>query len=146
VSIIFVGIFSFVVQVAFRGLLYGSSSSSRNNKDKGGGAIILVILIVSIVAYFLSILFKFALSRRREYLADAGAVELTKRPLALASALRKISGHSKIKTVKSEDLESMFIENVPGDSESSMGFLGGLGGLFASHPPIEKRIQVLEQF
>lgn len=146
VTIVFVGIFSFIVQIAFRSILFGGMGSSRKNKDDGKG-LMLVILVVSAVAYFLSILFKLALSRRREYLADAGAVEMTKKPLALANALKKISGHSKIESVKSEDVESMFIENVPGDSsEDSMGFLGGLGGLFSTHPPIAKRIQVLEQF
>jgi heat shock protein HtpX len=146
VTIVFVGIFSFIVQIAFRSLLFSGMSSNRKNKDDGKG-LMLIILIVSVVAYFLSILFKLALSRRREYLADAGAVEMTKNPLALANALRKISGNSKIESVKSEDVESMFIENIPGDSEDdSMGFLGGLGGLFSTHPPIDKRIQVLEQF
>jgi len=147
VTIVFVGIFSFIVQIAFRSLLFsGGGSSSRKDKDDGKG-LMLIILVVSAVAYFLSILFKLALSRRREYLADAGAVEMTKKPLALANALKKISGNSKIESVKSEDVESMFIENLPGDSsEDSMGFLGGLGGLFSTHPPIAKRIQVLEQF
>lgn len=133
ISIIFVGILSFVVQIAFRSILY------RRGGKKQDGRLMLIILVVSLVAYLLSILFKFALSRKREYLADVGAAEMTKKPLALASALRKISGRSELEDVKG-DVKQMFISN------ESKGFLGGLGGLFSTHPPIEKRIQVLEQF
>ena len=145
VSIIFVGIFSFLIQVAFRSLLYGAMSGGNRRKDgKDSGAVLMVIiLIVSIVAYILSLLFKFALSRKREYMADAGAAQMTKNPLALASALRKISGNAEVEAVKSEDIQEMFIENPPG---SSAGFLGEMGALFSTHPPIEKRIKVLEQF
>lgn len=139
VSIIFVGIISFVIQVAFRSVLYGSMGGGKKKQDQ---KLILVILVVSIVAYLLTILFKFALSRKREYMADAGAAQMTRNPRALASALRKISGNHKIEDVKSADIEQMFIENVPSDSA---GFMGGLGGLFATHPPIEKRIEFLER-
>ena len=139
ISIIFVGILSFVMQIAFRSVLYGGMGRSR--KKEGNNNAMLVILIVSIVAYFLTILFKFALSRKREYMADAGAAQMTKNPMALAGALRKISGNHKVDDVKSEDVEQMFIENQPGDSK---GFQG-LSGLFATHPPIEKRIAFLER-
>jgi len=141
VSIIFVGIFSFVVQIAFRSVLYGGMSR-RRGKDDGKGMII--VLVIALVAYLLSILFKFALSRKREYLADSGAAQMTRRPEALASALEKISGNHHVDKVKSEDVQQMFIENSPKDT--SANFLGGLGGLFSTHPPIEKRIEVLRQF
>ena len=144
ISIIFVGIFSFIIQFAFRSLLYGSMFRSNRKDDKDNGAgIMMVILLVSIVAYVLGLLFKFALSRKREYLADAGAAQMTKNPLALASALRKISGNADVNEVKSEDIQEMFIENPPG---STAGLLGNIGSLFSTHPPIEKRIELLEQF
>lgn len=142
VSIIFVGIFSFVVQIAFRSFLYGGMSSRRNNKDNGKAVI--VILIIAAVAYFISLLFKFALSRKREYMADSGAADMTRKPWALASALKKIAPNHHIDDVKSEDVQELFIENTPKDGK--VGFLGGLGKLFSTHPPIEKRIQFLEQF
>lgn len=138
ISIIFVGIFAFIVEILFRNLLYGGG---RRKNDKSDGRLMLVALIVAIVVYFFSILFKFALSRKREYLADAGAVEMTKNSHALASALRKISGNHDL-DVQGEDVKQMFIENSPKNSKS---FLSGLGGLFATHPPIEKRIAILEQ-
>lgn len=144
ISIIFVGIFSLIIQIAFRSLLYGSMTRSRRKDGKGGGGLIIVILVVSLVAYLISLLFKFALSRKREFMADAGAAEMTRNPLALANALRKISGNSKIDSVKSDDVKEMFIDNGPDDTSSN--FLGGIGGLFATHPPIKDRISVLEQF
>ena len=142
VTIIFVGIFSFVVQIAFRNFLYGRMTNRRNNRDSG--KFMIVVLIVSLVAYLISMLFKFALSRKREYLADSGAAEMTRKPWALASALRKISGNHHVDKIKSEEVQQMFIENTPKDTSANL--FGGLKGLFATHPPIEKRIQFLEQF
>lgn len=141
VSIIFVGIFSFVVQIAFRSFLYGGMSR-RNNKDSGKAMII--ILVIAAVAYFVSLLFKFALSRKREYMADSGAADMTRKPWALASALKKIAPNHHVDDVKSEDVQELFIENTPKDGK--VGFLGGIGKWFSTHPPIEKRIQFLEQF
>ena len=137
VTIVFVGIFATIADFAFRMLLNGSMSSSRNRKnDKGGGALVLlIILLVAGAIYFLSILFKLALSRSREYMADAG-VELTRNSLALASALKKISGHSTIREVQNDEVKELFIDY------KAQGFFS----LFATHPPIEKRIQVLEQY
>ena len=130
ITIIFVGIFSFLMEVLFRNLLWGGG----RKRDKNDTPIILIALLITVVAYALSLVFKFALSRKREYLADAGAVEMTRNSLALASALRKISGNSELDSVKSDDVKQLFIEH-----KSS------LMGLFATHPPIEKRIAVLEQ-
>lgn len=141
VSIIFVGIFSFVVQIAFRSFLYGSMTR-RNNKDNGKAMI--VVLVIAAVAYFVSLLFKFALSRKREYMADSGAADMTRKPWALASALKKIATNHHVDDVKSEDVQELFIENTPKDGK--VGFMGGVGKLFSTHPPIAKRIQFLEQF
>lgn len=140
ITIIFVGIFSFVVQMLFRNLLYGRGRSSDNKKD---GRLIIIALIIAAVAYFLALMFKFGLSRKREYMADAGAADMTKNPQALASALRKVSGNHEISTVKNDEVKEMFIENRP---DKSAGFMTALEGLFATHPPIEKRIKVLEEF
>lgn len=140
ISVIFVGILGFVVQIAFRSVLWGGGSSRGRKKDDG--KLMLVILLVSAVVYLLTILFRFALSRKREFMADAGAVEMTHRPDALASALRKISGHSTVDDIKSDDIKGMFIENNPKETESAAV---GISGLFATHPPISKRIAFLEQ-
>ncbi len=142
VTIIFVGIFSFVVQIAFRHFLYGRMTNRRSSKDSG--KLMIIILAVSLVAYLISMLFKFSLSRKREFMADSGAAEMTRKPWALASALRKISVNHHVDKVKSEEVQQMFIENTPKDTSANL--FGGLKGLFSTHPPIEKRIQFLEQF
>ena len=139
VSIIFVGIFAFVVNILFRSLLFGGSRR-RNNKD-GGGQLVIIALVIALGVCLLSILFRFALSRKREYMADAGAADMTRNPMALASALRKISGNSDV-DVKSDDVKQMFIDNGPKENEAG---LSGLSGLFATHPPIMKRVEFLEQ-
>ena len=145
VTIVFVGIFATIANVAFRFLLHSNlldSRSSKNISGKGGAIVIwlllmaVLIMVVFFLIYLISILFKLALSRSREYMADAGAVELTHNSMALASALRKISGHSTIEEIDNDEVKELFIDN------KAEGFLS----LLATHPPIEKRIQVLEQY
>lgn len=140
ISIIFVGILSFAVSLLFRTIIYGGGR--RRSKDsKIDGRVILVALVIAGVVYLLTILFKFALSRKREYLADAGAAEMTRNPQALAMALRRISGNSDLEA-RTDDVKQMYIENGPKEDDAS--FLSGISGLFATHPPIKKRIAFLE--
>jgi heat shock protein HtpX len=115
----------------------GSSRRSGSSRDSGGGALIAIIvaLVIIGIAYALAIVIRFALSRRREYLADAGAVELTKNPDAMITALQKISGNSVVTSAPSE-VREMFIENPHSDFAS----------IFATHPPIAKRIEALAKF
>src|SRR5262249_30249400 len=98
--------------------------------------LVLTAAVVMLVGYLLALVLRFALSRRRELLADAGSVELTKNPDALISALLKISKNAEVPHVPSE-VRQMFIENPPSTVD--------LGGLFATHPPIASRIRVLEE-
>jgi len=140
VSIIFVGIFTMIAQMAVRMGFYSSMGRSRgNSKNSGAGNLILILIIAALGAlgYIFSILIRMAISRKREYMADAGAAQMTKNPLALASALRKISRNPEIKGVKREDIAQLYIEHKA---------KGALSGLFATHPSIESRIAVLEQF
>ncbi|MGB3153380.1 MAG: M48 family metallopeptidase [Chitinophagaceae bacterium] len=135
VSIIFVGIFSFLAEMALRSLRFGTGG-----KKKDGGYIILVAIAVTAVCYFISLFLRFGISRSREYLADAGAAEMTKKPYALANALRKVDGDPLIEAVKRGDVAQLFIEN-PQSAKKSF-----FSGLFSTHPPIKKRIELLEQF
>ena len=140
ISIVFVGIFAFISEAIFRSMRFGSLS--RGKKGSGGAAIIIALLL-ALLGYLIASLFRFALSRKREYMADAGSAELTRNPLALASALRKISADPTIEAVQRKDVAQMFIQN-PQIGNKKFG--ASVASLFATHPPIEKRIEVLEQF
>jgi heat shock protein HtpX len=143
ISIVFVGIFSFLAELAFRSLRFAGSGRRSSDKDgKGSGAIILIAIVVTAIAYFISMLLRFGISRKREYLADAGAAEITKKPYALASALRKISVDPMIEAVESRDVAQLFIENPKLSAHKSASW----DNIFSTHPPIEKRISLLEQF
>ena len=132
-----------LAQIALRSVYYSSWTRSRNDKNNGAILILVLAMIVAAIGYFFATLMRFAISRKREYMADAGAAEMTKNPLALASALRKISADPDIEAVEREDVAQLFIQH-PGKQAKSE--LSGLSGLFATHPPIEKRIAILEQF
>jgi len=138
ISIVFVGIFAFISEMIFRSMQFG-----RIGKGKKEGGVIIIALLLALVGYLIASLFRFALSRKREYLADAGSAELTHHPLALASALRKISEDSRIEAVERRDVAQMFIEN-PRAKEQKSSFSFSM--LFATHPPIDKRIEILEKF
>ena len=114
----------------------GRSSSSDSDRGKGGGGLAILIAIALVaVAWLLSVVIRFALSRKREYLADAGSVELTKNPDAMISALRKIEGRGELHGATSAVME-MCIDN-PRE---------GFADLFATHPSVESRIAALVQF
>jgi heat shock protein HtpX len=90
--------------------------------------------VVGAIGYLLAIVIRMAISRTREYVADAGSVQLTRNPDAMISALRKISGHAHLDAPAS--MRAMFLED---DDE-------GVMGLFATHPPVEKRVAALMQY
>ncbi len=138
VSIIFVGIFAFITQALLRSVRFSGGGGKRD------GRIVILALLLAAVGYFLSSIFRFAISRQREYMADAGSAMMTKRPLALASALEKVAGDPRIEAVERQDVAQLFIENpqVNPKEKASAGF----SSIFRTHPPIEKRIEILRQF
>ncbi len=142
ITIIFVGIFSFLAELAFRSLRFTGGGRKSSKDSKGSGAIILIAIVVTAVAYFISLLLRFGISRRREYLADAGAADMTKKPYALANALRKVSNDPAIEAVESRDVAQLFFDNPKPSSHKSASW----DNMFSTHPPIDKRIALLEQF
>lgn len=150
VSIIFVGIMgtalSLAVRMLWNAFLFGGGSrrSDREGKNNGGMIVIIVIAVVlAAVGYFFTMLTRFAISRKREYMADAGGAELCGNPLALASALRKISNDPGLGGVDREDVAQLFIVRPKAFASE---FTNMMSNLFSTHPSIESRIAYLEQF
>ncbi len=127
------GAISYIAQIAQWGLIFGGRS---DDDDRGGNA--LGMLVGIIVLPIAALLIQLAISRSREYGADDSGAELSRDPLSLASALRKMAAYSKqIPLPVNPSVSPLFIVQplVP----------GGLAGLFSTHPPIEARIARLEQ-
>lgn len=135
IASIFAGIISVIAEMVFRGLLY-SGAGRRREDNKNAMPLILIGIGFAVVGFALAIVIRMMLSRTREFVADAGAVELTKNPDAMISALRKVDGRSSLKGP--DEVQQLFLDNQPDGV--------GLEGLFASHPPIQKRIEALVKF
>lgn len=136
VTIIFTSMIGFAAQMAWSSLRYSLwIPNSRSNNRGGNGALILLLSAVAIlwIGYMATLIMRFALTRKREYLADAGAVAMTKNPEAMMRALMRIAGMEQIPKIP-DDVNMMCVEN-------SKPFMG----LFATHPPIQKRIAVLSE-
>lgn len=136
IASVFAGIITLMSQIIFRSIMWGGAGRSRSDGDRKGnaGVFIIIALAVAAIGYVLAIVIRMALSRRREFVADAGAVELTKNPDAMIGALQKISGRAHLEAPAS--VQAMAIEN---------SFNSGME-LFATHPPIAKRIEALVQY
>ncbi|EKS32852.1 M48 family metallopeptidase [Afipia clevelandensis] len=147
IAVVIAGVIGFFAELFFRiffnsswnfgGGRSSSSSSSSDSGKKGGGAFAIVLLAIALIglAWGLSLVVRFALSRSREFLADAGSVELTKDPDAMISALRKIEGRGELPGSTSAVME-MCIDN-PRE---------GFADLFATHPSVDSRVKALVQY
>jgi heat shock protein HtpX len=138
VAVIIAGVVSFFAELIFRLWFYNGFSFRRSDERGGGGGAgfaFLIAIALLVVAYALSYLIRLALSRSREYLADAGSVELTKNPDAMISALRKIEGRGELPGATSAVME-LCVDN-PRE---------GFGELFDTHPSVEQRITTLIKF
>jgi heat shock protein HtpX len=128
IAAVFAGIISLAAQVLARALWF------RGGGRRGGGMLMIVGIAAAAIAAVLAVVIRLAISRRREYIADAGSVELTKSPDAMISALQKVAGHAHLDAP--EEVRGLFLENRE----------EGIFGLFATHPPIEKRIAALVKY
>ena len=143
IAVIMAGVISFFAEMVFRVLFQGgfrfgrgsrSSSDSEGRRRRGDRHRHRAWLLMA-VAWLLSIVIRFALSRQREYLADAGAVELTKNPDAMITALRKIENRGELEGATSAVME-MCVDNPR----------SGIADLFATHPSIDNRIAAIIRF
>jgi heat shock protein HtpX len=138
VAVIIAGVVSFVAELVFRLWFWNGFSfrGSRSDDRRGGaGVAILIAIGLLILAYVLSFFIRLALSRSREFLADAGSVELTKNPDAMISALRKIESRGELPGATSAVME-MCVDNPR----------RGFGELFDTHPSVESRVAALVKY
>jgi heat shock protein HtpX len=142
IAVVIAGVISFFGELVFRlffqASFYGGGFRRRDDGDRrGGGAGLIIIIALALIAlsWILSIVIRFALSRQREYLADAGSVELTKNPDAMIAALRKIEGRGELTHATSAVME-MCIDN-PRE---------GFADIFATHPSVDDRVAALVKY
>jgi heat shock protein HtpX len=139
IAVVIAGVISFfgelVFRIFFQNLYWGSGRRSGNDRKGGAGLAIIIAIAIIAVVWVLSIVIRFALSRQREFLADAGSVELTKNPDAMISALRKIEGRGEIPGANSAVME-MCIDN-PRES---------FANVFDTHPSVEARVAALVKY
>jgi len=136
IAVIIAGVIGFFAELFFRMLFYSGRSWRMRRSDRrgSGGAGLAILIAVALVAlsWFLSVVIRFALSRSREFLADAGSVELTKNPDAMITALRKIENRGELEGATSAVME-MCVDNPR----------SGFADLFATHPSIDSRVKAL---
>jgi heat shock protein HtpX len=147
IAVIFAGMIAFIGDLTFRRLDFPfgyspqpgrSQSSSDRKRDGGAGALIIILIALAVIAisWGVSVLIRFAISRSREFLADAGAVELTKDPDSMISALRRIEANAAIPHVQSR-MHAFFIESPALNPEA---------GWFSTHPSVDERVAALIKF
>ncbi len=134
VAVVLVGFISILSHIFLRG---GMFRGGNRDSDKGGGVLMIVGIALAILAPIFASLIQLAISRKREYLADASGALLTRYPDGLASALAKISSNAQPMKTANKATAHLFISNP----------FGGVGkkvsNLFSTHPPIENRIKIL---
>ena len=139
VATVFAGVIALVADLGFRSLAYGGRS-------RKAGPIILVLAIVGfILAPYAALLLRMSLSRRREFLADAGAAEILNDPEAMGLALRRLQGDQTTVAYADASVAHLWVESPTDRVESNRRGVLALSSLFNTHPPLEDRIAALEE-
>jgi heat shock protein HtpX len=137
-AVVLAGTIVFISVIARRSLWYGGRGRRSSGGGKGQLLVMAIVIIMAILAPIFARILQFAISRQREYLADAAAAELTGYPEGLATALEKISGMQEPGSrLDNQALQNLYIIN------PALGARGTASGLFATHPATEKRIERL---
>ena len=132
---IMVGSVALIADFFLRSMFWGGRRRSRSSDRSGGGAILMVVaLVLALLAPLFARLLQLAVSRQREYLADASAAKLTRYPEGLASALEKIAADREVLEVANRATQHLYIVNPIKPFEKRAK------GLFSTHPPLEDRV------
>jgi heat shock protein HtpX len=138
-AVVMVGVVALLSDWILRSFLWGGGRRRGRDKGNAGAILIVVGLVLAVVAPMASQLIRLSISRKREFLADAGAAELTRYPAGLASALAKISADTEPLEAANKATAHLYIVNPLKDIK------GRVNSLFSTHPPVEERIAALEK-
>jgi heat shock protein HtpX len=139
VATVFAGVIALMADIGFRAIAYGGRS-------RKGGAIVLVLAIVGfILAPYAALLLRMSLSRRREYLADAGAAEILNDPEAMALALRRLAADPTTIRYAEASTAHLWVESPTDRVDTERRGILALSSWFNTHPAIEERIAALEE-
>jgi heat shock protein HtpX len=139
-AVVMVGVVVLLSDWILRSFFWGGGRRKSSDKQGGnaGSILIVVALVLAVLAPFFAQLLKLAVSRKREYLADANGALLTRYPPGLASALKKLSADREPLEAANKATAHLYIVNPLKDIKGKMNVM------FSTHPPIEKRIEALE--
>lgn len=138
VVVVLVGFITILADFFTRSLFFGGLGKERDNDNKAGGVLMIIGIVLSILAPFFAVLIQLAISRKREFLADASGALLTRYPEGLANALRKISQYSQPMVHQSSAIAHLYIADPKGYKIGKK-----ISGFFATHPPVEERVKAL---
>lgn len=140
---VMVGLIALLGDWFFRARLFGGGKNRDNDSNQLGAIIMVVGIIFAILSPIIAQLIQLAISRRREFMADAGSVEVTRQPQGLISALAKISADSEPLEAANKATAHLYI--VSPFKSNIKGSVGMLAGLFNTHPPLKERISTLQK-
>lgn len=140
VAVVLAGFVAIIANIFLRMSLFGGG---RRDDREGGGLIAIVGIVAAILAPIAAQLIQLAVSRKREFLADASGALLTRYPEGLASALQKLEAHATPMQNANPATAHLFISNPFGLPGQGAGAMKGISRFFMTHPPIEERIAAL---
>ena len=140
IALIFAGVIALIADIGFRSLVWGGG------RNRGGGLIVLIAALVGfLLAPYAALLLRLSLSRRREFLADAGAAEILNDAEAMALALRRLQQDPTTIRYAEASTAHLWVESPTDRVETERSSVNALSSLFNTHPPIDARIAALEE-
>jgi heat shock protein HtpX len=138
---IFAGVIALIADIGFRMLIYGGGRSR-----KGGGVLLVVLAVIGLLlAPYAALLLRMSLSRRREFLADAGSAEILNDPEAMALAIRRLQLDTTTVKYADASVAHLWVESPTSRVDSERRGVLAMSSLFDTHPPLERRIAALEE-
>lgn len=141
---VLVGSVALLADFLLRASWFGGGGERDRDKGQLGAILLVVGIVFAVLSPFIAQLIQLAISRRREFTADSGAVSITRQPSGMISALRKIAGDTEPLEVANKATAHMYFEN-PFKGGHVKSAAGWFSGLFNTHPPVEERIKALQE-